>query len=835
MVRCESGLEQFRTHRGRDLIELHDARNGFCDNGKSFQFTATNSAGSATSAAATLTVNPAPVPPTITSEPQSQTVTAGQTATFMVAATGTAPLTYQWSKTQNGTTAAINGATSSTYTTPTTTTADSGSTFTVTVTNGSGSATSNPPAKLTVNAATTAPTITTQPINQTVTAGQTATFTAAASGNPTPTVQWQVSTNGGGTFTNVSGATSTTYSFTTTAAQNGNQFRAVFTNSAGSATSNAATLTVNPANQPTVTLSAVPDPVTLGSSTTLTWTSTNATSCTASGSWSGTKATSGSEVQTPTAAGPVDYVLMCTGPGGNFTASTGFTVTYPVPNVTGISPSSAAAGSASFPLTVNGTKFFPASVVDWNGAGLATTYVSSTQLTASVPAAQIAVPGTFAVAVLNPTTPAPGGGSSNAVNFTVNPSTPPKLISAGPPAMLPREGGGTMTIVGTGMNVGDTLTFYLGSTVAGTNTISSIATNAQGQQTTSIQFVFDTPRYNPGPIGVTDTNAVGTSNQLFFDFLGFQDMLAASSSQYYFLDQGTGILRIYDASLDSVTTFTVGQLSTGIAADSSNGAVMAVTNRSIGVFCSSNNGTVFKGCNAASDANQDLIMAVTAMQGSGCFTAEIAGALSCFPDIALNSAVTTIPVSSTPTTSAPMDVAMGMVNNQLTAAVLNVGDGNVAWTEVPAMPAMQAVALPGFTRVPSPTTTANISLHDWKLKMFANGSAAVLSRFDRSVWFVDLTTGNVRGPFVVPSDPFNIIVDDAGNRLIVALADPTGASGGTKLVPVDFTTGFVGANGVPNQLLQSSPAVLAIGARMSLDGTHIVSCMRNTCEFDPTN
>ena len=48
-----------------------------------------------------------------------------------------------------------------------------------------------------------APTVTTQPASQTVTAGQTATFTAAASGNPTPTVQWQVSTDSGSTFSDI--------------------------------------------------------------------------------------------------------------------------------------------------------------------------------------------------------------------------------------------------------------------------------------------------------------------------------------------------------------------------------------------------------------------------------------------------------------------------------------------------------------------------------------------------------------------------------------------------------------------------------------------------------
>jgi hypothetical protein len=96
---------------------------------------------------ATLTVNPAAVPPSITKQPASQTVTAGQTATFTVAATGTAPLTYQWRK--NG--AAIAGTTSTSYTTPATTTGDNGAHFTVVVSNTGGSATSNA-ATLTVTA-----------------------------------------------------------------------------------------------------------------------------------------------------------------------------------------------------------------------------------------------------------------------------------------------------------------------------------------------------------------------------------------------------------------------------------------------------------------------------------------------------------------------------------------------------------------------------------------------------------------------------------------------------------------------------------------------------------
>jgi hypothetical protein len=90
-----------------------------------------------------------PVAPYINTQPANQTVTAGQTATFNVTASGTAPLSYQWQK--NG--ADITGATSASYTTLATTTADSGEQFRVVISNSAGNATSNT-ATLTVNPGT---------------------------------------------------------------------------------------------------------------------------------------------------------------------------------------------------------------------------------------------------------------------------------------------------------------------------------------------------------------------------------------------------------------------------------------------------------------------------------------------------------------------------------------------------------------------------------------------------------------------------------------------------------------------------------------------------------
>ncbi|MFN9746277.1 MAG: hypothetical protein ACK57B_11595 [Betaproteobacteria bacterium] len=123
---------------GATAASFTTATLALADDGARYAVRVTNAAGSVTSAAAVLTVQPAPVAPQITAQPQAATVTAGQTATFEVIATGTAPLAYQWRR--NGT--AIAGATSAGYTTPATTPSDSGAVFSVVVSNAAGNVTS---------------------------------------------------------------------------------------------------------------------------------------------------------------------------------------------------------------------------------------------------------------------------------------------------------------------------------------------------------------------------------------------------------------------------------------------------------------------------------------------------------------------------------------------------------------------------------------------------------------------------------------------------------------------------------------------------------------------
>jgi hypothetical protein len=179
-----------------------------------------------------------PVAPSITAQPVSKTVDAGQSATFSVTATGTSPLTYQWQK--NG--ALIAEATSATYTLQAAVTADSGSKLAVVVSNSAGSVTSNA-ALLTVDAAA-APTITQQPLSQTVATGQVATFGVTAAGTAPLSYLWKE--NGAV----IPGATSASYSTPpTTSAANGATFTVEVSNAAGHVTSMPATLTVTATTQ----------------------------------------------------------------------------------------------------------------------------------------------------------------------------------------------------------------------------------------------------------------------------------------------------------------------------------------------------------------------------------------------------------------------------------------------------------------------------------------------------------------------------------------------------------------------------------------------------------
>jgi uncharacterized repeat protein (TIGR02543 family) len=192
-----------------------------------------------------------PIPPTITTQPISQTVMTGANVSFTVAASGTPPLTYQWKK--NG--VSIAGATAATLSLANVQVGDSGS-YTAVVSNGGGPASSNP-ATLTVLPPLSAPVITTQPAGRMATVGDNVSFTVVATGNPTPSYQWRKD------GVNIAGANAPTLSLTNVQVGDSGAYTVFISNSEGSVTSVPATLTVP---QPSIPPAITTQPVSRGAS-----------------------------------------------------------------------------------------------------------------------------------------------------------------------------------------------------------------------------------------------------------------------------------------------------------------------------------------------------------------------------------------------------------------------------------------------------------------------------------------------------------------------------------------------------------------------------------------
>jgi uncharacterized protein (TIGR03437 family) len=286
-------------------------------------------------------------------------------------------------------------------------------------------------------------------------------------------------------------------------------------------TTNTVTNTLD-ADAPVSTVNALP----LSSSTTFTL------------SWSGSDPAGGSELQSfdiwvsendgpyqPFLSGATDTSAQFTGqPGrayrfysiardnaGNVEAAPAqadavTTVQNPVPTFTSLTPNSAQACGAAFTLTVNGTNFVNGATVNWNGTARPTMFVSATQLTAAIPAGDIAAAGMVNVTVVNP---APGGGASNALTFTITqPPPPPTIASISPSSAM--AGGAAFTLTVNGANFTNASKVSWGGKELATTFVSATQLTAQvsAAEITSVGTAQVTVS-NSGPCG-------GTSNAVTF-------------------------------------------------------------------------------------------------------------------------------------------------------------------------------------------------------------------------------------------------------------------------------------------------------------------------------
>jgi hypothetical protein len=189
----------------------------------------------------------------------------------------------------------------------------------------------------------------------------------------------------------------------------------------GGTVSKSVTVTVGSTNPPpTLTFSASPTTINSGQSSTLSWSATNATSCTASGGWTGTKSTAGSQSVSPTAT--TTYTLACTGAGGTTTKSATVTVSgaNPPPTVTfSASPTTIASGQSST-LTWSATNATSCTASGgWTG----------TESTAGSQSVSPTATTTYTLACTGP-----GGTTSKSATVTVSDTTSPTLMFIASPA-----------------------------------------------------------------------------------------------------------------------------------------------------------------------------------------------------------------------------------------------------------------------------------------------------------------------------------------------------------------------------------------------------------------
>jgi uncharacterized protein (TIGR03437 family) len=146
-----------------------------------------------------------------------------------------------------------------------------------------------------------------------------------------------------------------------------------------------------------------------------------------------------------TATGSANIFVFTPGAGQSNTVP--FPIVNAVPAIASLSPASAAVGGPAFTLTVNGTGFVDGSKVQWNGTDRDTTFVSSTRLTAAIPATDIATRGTASITVVSPE---PGGGTSSPVSFSIgDPAQAPALLSLDPRTAAAGGPAFTLTVTGT--------------------------------------------------------------------------------------------------------------------------------------------------------------------------------------------------------------------------------------------------------------------------------------------------------------------------------------------------------------------------------------------------
>ena len=221
---------------------------------------------------------------------------------------------------------------------------------------------------------------------------------------------------------------------------------------------------------------------------------------------SGTQLTAAIAASDIATVGTAQVTVVSPTPGGGVSSPVSFTIGNPVPVLSSLSPAKVLAGSPAFELTVSGSAFVSGATVRWNGSPRTTTYVSATELKAAIAAADVATAGSAQVTVVNPS---PGGGTSSAIAFAIDPVAPvPVITGLNPPGVVAGSPAFDLLVSGTGFvqgaivkwNGADRVTTFVSATQ-----VKAAITAADVASVVSVPVTVT----NPAPGG-------GTSNALVF-------------------------------------------------------------------------------------------------------------------------------------------------------------------------------------------------------------------------------------------------------------------------------------------------------------------------------
>ena len=502
-------------------------------------------------------------------------------------------------------------------------------------------------------------------------------------------------------------------------------------------------------------------------------------------------------------------------------SSTAFAGENPVPMINQpLVPDAIAPGGAGFILVVHGTGFVSGAVVNWNDSSLATTFVKDSQLTATVPASDIAAASTASVTVVNPS---PGGGTSNVMFFAVTPSSSSIALSA-PSAF----GAGTdpdSAAVGDFNGDGK---LDLAVANEGSNNVSILLGKCDGTFQAAVDYGAGS---NPSSVAVGD-----------FRDDGKLDLVVANDGS----DNVSILLGNGDGTFQAAVNYGVGSAPTSVAVGDFNGdgkldlAVVNELSNNFSILLGNGDGTFQAAVNYGAGLSL-FSVAVGDFNGDGKLDLAVASGGSDYVSVLLGNGDGTFKTAVQYVAGLePISVAVADFNGdgKLDLAVANYESNNVSILLGKGDGTFQAAVDYGIGTENYPATPGSVAVGDFngdgKLDLVVGGVES------DNVSVVSVLLGNGDGTFQAAvnygagAGQTSVAVGDFNGDGRLDLAAPASLLLQTPLASLsstslNFGNELVGATSAPNQVTLSNPSGLALTiSSVAVTGT-------NAADFSQTN